>query len=125
MSPWPTLSSPAGIPNTGTVSGGRLPRSAKVLHRPTPTPHGNLGSTSSNPALPPFRNIPPPTPQSAAPRRSSSPPFSETTPPSPSHPSPVPALVRSPVSPAPFWKSLTLGSSAVSISALHASLATR
>jgi hypothetical protein len=60
----------------------------------------------------------------AAPRRSSSPPLSETTPPLPLHPNRVPALVRSPVSQAPFQKSPTLASLAASISALPATLAT-
>src|SRR5580700_9424805 len=125
MSPWPTPSSPAGIPSTATASGGRLLRSAKALLRPTPTPRGSLGSTSFHLALLLFRSIPQPTPQLAAPRRSSSPPFSGTTPPSPSPPNRVPALVRSPVSPPPFQKSLTLASSAASISAPHATSATR
>src|SRR4029077_12615128 len=118
MSPWPTPSSPAGIPNTATASGDRLPRSAKVSPQPMPTPPGSLGSTSFHSALLPFRSIPQPTPQLAAPRRSSSAPLSETTPPSPLPPNRVLALVRSLVSPAPFQKSLTLGSSAASISAL-------
>ena len=84
-----------------------------------------LGWTSSNPALLPFRSIPQPTPRSAARRRSSSPPFLGTTPPSPSSPNRVRGLVRSPVSLAPLQKSLTLVSSAASISALPASSATR
>src|SRR5258708_27428354 len=125
MSPWPTPSSPAGIPNTATASGGRLPRSDKALLRPTPPPHGSLGWTSSNPALLPFRSIPQPTPRSAARRRSSSAPFSGTTPPSPLHPHRLRVLVPSPVSPAPFQKSLTLASSAASTSAPPASSATR
>src|SRR5271156_4051137 len=115
MSPWPTPSSPAGIPNTATASGARFPRSRKVSPQPIPTPPGSLGSTSFHPALLPFRSIPQPTPQLVAPRRSSSPPLSERTPPSPLPPNPVPALVRSPVSPVPFQRSPTLASLAASI----------
>ena len=85
----------------------------------------NLGSTSLSQALLPFRSIPQLTLQSAARRRSSSPRFSEITPPSPSRPNRVPALVRSPVSRAPFQKSLTLASLAAFISAPHATSATR
>jgi len=76
------------------------------------------------PGTPAFRCIPQPTPRSAARRRLSSPPFSGTTPPTPSPPNRVRGLVRSPVSPAPLQKSLTLVSSAASISALPVPSAT-
>ena len=93
-----------------------IPAIRQGLTPTTPTPHGSLGWTSSNPALLHFRNIPQPTPRSAARRRSSSAPISGTTPPSPLHPNRVRVLVRSTVSPAPFRKLPTPASSVAFIS---------